>query len=81
MSGRFYSSQWNDHNGYLNHAAFRYFAALGIIVYIVKDSDKVYQDVFVGLATIGLILSSYLTIKDYRQKNKIDSLKKSSIIF
>ena len=75
------SSYWKDHNGHLNHAAFRYFGALGIILYIVKESDKVYQDVFVGLATLGLIISSYLVIKDYRQSNKIDSLKKNSIIF
>ena len=76
-----WSSYWEDHNGHLNHAAFRYFGALGIILYIVKESDRVYQDVFVGLATIGLIISSYLVIKDYRERNKMESIKRSSIIF
>lgn len=76
-----YASAWNDHNGHLNHAAFRYFAGLGLIMYVVKESDKVYQDVFVGLVTLILIVGSYLIIKDYREKDKIDTLKKSSIIF
>ena len=76
-----YSSSWVDHNGHLNHAAFRYFAALGLILYLVKDSDKVYQDVFVGLVSLILISGSYLIIKDYRQDNKIVALKNSSIIF
>jgi len=76
-----WSSYWKDHNGHLNHCAFRYFGALGIILYIVKESDRVYQDVFVGLATLGLVISSYLVIKDYREKNKMESIKRSSIIF
>jgi len=76
-----WASYWKDHNGHLNHAAFRYFGALGIILYIVKESDRVYQDVFVGLATLGLIISSYLVIKDYRKSNKMESIKRSSIIF
>ena len=56
-------------------------AALGLILYLVKDSDKVYQDVFVGLVSLILISGSYLIIKDYRQDNKIVALKNSSIIF
>lgn len=76
-----YASSWIDHNGHLNHAAFRYFAGLGLILYIVKETDSVYRDVFVGLVTLILIVGSYLIIKDYREKNKIDSLKNSSIIF
>ena len=60
---------------------FLYFAGLGLILYIVKETDSVYRDVFVGLVTLILIVGSYLIIKDYREKNKIDSLKNSSIIF
>jgi len=76
-----YSAGWVDHNSHLNHAAFRYFAGFGLILYIVKETDRVYQDVFVGLISLILVVGSYLIIKDYREKNRIDALKKSSIIF
>ena len=76
-----YSSDWDDHNGHLNHAAFRFFCAFGVILYIVKQEDETVKNVFLSLLLAVLISGSYLIIKDFKSKSKISDLRKSTIIF
>jgi len=76
-----YSSDWVDHNGHLNHAAFRFFGAFGVILYIVKPSDDVVKIVFLSLLLTILVSGAYLIIKDSKEISKVNTLKKSTIIF
>ena len=76
-----YSSDWVDHNGHLNHAAFRFFGAFGVILYIVKPTDDVVRIVFLSILLAILISGSYLIIKDFKETSKIKTLRKSTIIF
>jgi len=76
-----YSSDWIDHNGHLNHVAFRFFGAFGVVLYIVKSSDSTVKTVFLSLLLAILISGAYLIIKDFKQVSKVSTLRKSTIIF
>jgi len=76
------SSNWNTHNGHLNHNAFRYLFSIGLIIYLVKEDQTTYKNLFVGLTTFMFVAGAYLIIKNNKKKYKKDLLiKNDTIIF
>ena len=73
-----YSAGWDDHNSFLNHIAFRFFAALGLILYVVDR--KKYQEAFVALIAVVSFFGAFLTIKDMKKQKKSVKMKKSTIV-
>lgn len=76
------SSNWNTHNGHLNHNAFRYLFSIGLILYAVREDQPLYKNLFIGLTTFLFVTGTYLIIKNNKKKHKKDLLiKNDTIIF
>ena len=73
-----YSAGWEDYNSFLNHIAFRFFVAFGLILYVVDR--KKYQEAFVALIAVVSFFGAFLTIKDMKKQKKSVKMKKSTIV-
>lgn len=73
-----YSAGWDDHNSFLNHIAFRFFVAFGLILYVVDK--KKYQEAFVALIAVVSFFGAFLTIKDIKRERRSKKIKKSTIV-
>ena len=66
------SDTFKESDSYLNHMLFRYFAGLGLIIYI---ADEPYKDIFIGISSLFTLYCLYYSVKDIRYSSR------KSIIF
>ena len=76
------SGDFKNFNSYINHIVFRFFAGLGVLLYIV-DSN-LWNPIFVGFniaVVLGLIFINVNKLKTSRHFNKREEIRENILIF
>lgn len=77
-----HSGEFKNFNSFINHIVFRFFAGIGVLMYIV-DSET-WNPVFLGfnlLIVIGLIFINTNKLKNDRHFNRREEIRESILIF
>lgn len=77
-----YSGGFKDYNSYINHIVFRFFAGLGVLMYIVQDFT--WNQIFVlfnFLTILGLLFLNLKNLKNTKNFDKSEEIRESILIF
>lgn len=77
-----HSGDFKNFNSFINHIVFRFFAGVGILMYIVDN--ELWNPIFLGInfaIIIGLIFINTNTLQRNRHFNRREELKESILMF
>jgi hypothetical protein len=77
-----YSGGFKNYNSFINHIVFRFFAGLGIVMYVVEDFT--WNQIFVlvnFLIIIGLLFLNLKQLKNSRHFNRGEEIRENILIF
>ena len=77
-----HSGEWKNYNSFINHIVFRFFAGIGVLMYIVND--ELWNPIFIVsnlVIVLGLIFINVNKLRNDRKFNKREEIKESILIF